>query len=224
MATGDPGWRPIVRAGPLRERVRAEVEDLIIHGVLEPGEHLREEVLAERLRVSRQPVREALQLLAQSRFVDLRSGRGAFVHVPTRQEVDDVFQVRALLEAENARLAAIRISETALRELADVCAAGDAAVDTGDKRVLVDLNRDFHVLVTAAAGNQVLAEMLAALQVRIDWYLASIIIDRAPASWQQHAEIYRALSEPDPPLAARLMAEHVDHTRRLLDDKYGPTG
>lgn len=222
MATGAPDWGPIQRGGPLRERVRAALEDLIIHGVLEPGEHLREEVLAERLDVSRQPVREALQLLAQSRFVDLRSGRGAFVHLPTRGEVDDVFHVRSLLEAENARLAATRIEPDGLERLAEICASGTAAVETGDKRVLVDLNRDFHELVTHHAGNAVLAEMLEALQLRIDWYLASIIIDRAPASWRQHREIYAALATPDPARAAALMAEHVDHTRRLLDDKYGP--
>lgn len=223
MAKGVADWRPIQRGGPLREQVRAALEDLIIHGVLEPGEHMREETLAERLEVSRQPVREALQMLAKSRFVDLRSGRGAFVHVPTRTEVNDVFHVRALLEGESARLAAGRITPADCNRLGEICDAGTDAVETGDKRILVDLNRDFHELVTQAAGNEVLAAMLAEVQLRIDWYLASIIIDRAPVSWRQHREIYLAIATPDPDRAATLMADHVDHTRRLLDDKYGPT-
>lgn len=219
---GTPGWRPIARGGPLRDRVRSELEQLIIYGVLAPGEHLREEVLAERLQVSRQPVREALQMLARSHFVELRSGRGAFVHEPTRREVDEVFHLRTLLEGESARLAARRMDAETLRTMAGVCADGFAALDRDDKRELVGLNRRFHQLVTATAGSQVLAETLAGLQLRIDWYLASIILDRAPASWQQHQDIYEAMAAPDPDRAAALMAAHVDHTRRLLDETYGP--
>jgi DNA-binding GntR family transcriptional regulator len=219
---GTPGWRPIARGGPLRDRVRSELEQLIIYGVLAPGEHLREEVLAERLQVSRQPVREALQMLARSHFVELRSGRGAFVHEPARREVDEVFHLRTLLEAESARLAAQRMDAETLRAMAGICADGFAALDRDDKRELVGLNRAFHQLVTDAAGSQVLAETLAGLQLRIDWYLASIILDRAPASWRQHQAIYEAMAAPDPDRAAALMAEHVDHTRRLLDETYGP--
>jgi DNA-binding GntR family transcriptional regulator len=224
MTSGTPGWRPIARGGPLRDRVRSELEQLIIYGVLTPGEHLREEVLAERLQVSRQPVREALQMLARSHFVELRSGRGAFVHAPTRREVGEVFHLRALLEAESARLAARRVDAETLRALAETCTAGFAALDgdTGDdKRELVGLNRRFHQLITDAAGNQVLAETLAGLQLRIDWYLASVIIDRAPASWPQHQDIYEALAARDADRAAALMAEHVDHTRRLLAETSG---
>nr|WP_281387149.1 GntR family transcriptional regulator [Jiangella mangrovi] len=206
----------------MRDRVRSELEQLIIYGVLAPGEHLREEVLAERLQVSRQPVREALQMLARSHFVELRSGRGAFVHEPTRREVDEVFHLRTLLEAESARLAARHMGPETLRAMAATCADGFAALDRDDKRELVGLNRRFHQLVTDAAGSQVLAETLAGLQLRIDWYLASIILDRAPVSWEQHQAIHDAMAAADPDRAAARMAEHVDHTRRLLDETYGP--
>jgi DNA-binding GntR family transcriptional regulator len=211
------------RPGPLRETVRATLEDLIVHGTLDPGAHLREEVLAERLQVSRQPIREALQHLAQDRFVELRQGRGAFVRVPTRAEIDDVFDVRSLLEAETARLAARRITQETLDELREICVAGAAAVASGDKRRLVELNSAFHGIVMSAAGNQVLGELLTRLEKRISWYFSTIVIERSPGSWQQHEDIYAALAARDGQRAADLMVEHVTHTRARLDAKYEAT-
>jgi DNA-binding GntR family transcriptional regulator len=220
-SSGEAWGRPVARQGPLRDSVRAELEDLIFHGILEPGEHLREDVVAERLGVSRQPIREALQMLAQDQFVDLVPGRGAFVHVPTRDEVDDLFDVRAILEAETARRAALRATPQVLDELHQLCVTGSEAVQSNDKRTLIDLNRAFHSLIHTASGNAVMLDMLLNVEKRINTHLASIISARAPDSWKQHEQIYLALKERDANRASTLMSEHVNHTRQLLGDKYG---
>src|SRR5215469_1119399 len=98
--------RPLARPVPLRQSVYEALVDLIVTAELKPGQHLVETDLARQLGVSRQPVREALHRLEAEGWVDLRPAQGAFVHVPTDQEVDELLDVRALLEAETARLAA----------------------------------------------------------------------------------------------------------------------
>ncbi|MGI5213455.1 GntR family transcriptional regulator [Plantactinospora sp. CA-290183] len=222
MSDGSAGWRPVSRPGPLRETVRETLEDMIVHGVLGVGERLREETMAERLQVSRQPIREALQHLAQDGFVDLRQGRGAYVHVPTRQEIDDVFQVRTVLEAQAARLAAQRMTEPTLRELNEMYERGAAAAGGVDTRVLVDLNHSFHALIIRSAGNTVLTDVLAGLQKRIDWYFAVVAVKRAPASWEQHERILKALTDRDEQRAAELMTDHVSQTGAAFAERFGP--
>src|SRR5262245_10620454 len=102
--------RPIEEQLPLRHRIRVQLEGLIMTGALPPGTRLIEGELAQRLGVSRGPVRETLQLLATDGFVDLRPRQGAFVHMPTLKEVGDFYDVRGALECESARLAATRIN------------------------------------------------------------------------------------------------------------------
>lgn len=221
-ARDDALWRRPAKRVPLREGIRESLEDLITHGILEPGEHLSEDLLASRFGVSRQPVREAIQMLAQGGFVDLRADRGAFVHVPTRQEVDDLFDVRTLLEAECARRAASSITSTALAQLEKICSTGFDALEHNDKRTLLDLNHEFHSVITEAAGNVVMADMLSRLERRVSTYLASIISGRAPLSWKEHHEIYLALKQADSGRAGALMANHVAASRTLLEQKFGP--
>ena len=98
--------RPLPRPVPLRQSVYDALIDLIVGGDLPPGQHMVETDLARQLGVSRQPIREALHRMEAEGWVDLRPSQGAFVHVPTDAEVDKLLDVRALLEAETARLAA----------------------------------------------------------------------------------------------------------------------
>src|SRR6201995_1873562 len=95
--------RPLQRPVPLRQSVYDALIDLIVGGELPPGQHMVETDLARQLGVSRQPNREALHRMEAEGWVDLRPSQGAFVHVPPDAEVDELLDVRALLEAETAR-------------------------------------------------------------------------------------------------------------------------
>src|SRR5258708_38047400 len=79
--------RPVQRPVPLRQSVYETLVEHVVTGNLRPGQHLVESELARQLGVSRQPVREALHRLAAGGWIDLRPGQGAFVHVPTDEEV-----------------------------------------------------------------------------------------------------------------------------------------
>lgn len=204
---------PLKEALPLRKRVYERLEDLIIYGLLAPGEHLVESDLADTLGVSRIPVREALQLLNSNGWVELRPRFGAFVRQPTLQEVDDVFGVRTLLEVESARLAALEADDEAVSGLRAMLRAGDAAVARRDEEELVRLNSSFHGFITTIAGNRVLAEMIDRLDKRIRWYFRSVASARGRASWQEHADLVDAIEGRDPDRAAQTMRLHAELTR-----------
>src|SRR6201989_3643555 len=105
-AASRPGPPPVERPAPLREAVYDALGEMIITAELQPGQHLVENDLAAQLGVSRQPVREALQRMQTEGWVDLRPALGAFVHIPTEDEADQLLAARTLLETESARLAA----------------------------------------------------------------------------------------------------------------------
>src|SRR2546429_5740878 len=142
----DLAARRIDRPVPLRERVYQAMQDLIISRRLAPGQHLVESELAEILGVSRQPVREALQWLANEGWVDLRPGYGAFVHAPTHEEADQLLAVRSLLEAEAARLAALNAGAEGIERLKELCNQGTKAVAEDDIDGMVAANAAFHRL------------------------------------------------------------------------------
>ncbi len=121
--------RPLQRPVPLRQSVYDALIDLIVSGDLPPGQHMVETDLARQLGVSRQPIREALHRMEAEGWVDLRPSQGAFVHVPTDSEVDELLDVRALLEAETARLAARAASPAQVARLREICAEGQAAAE-----------------------------------------------------------------------------------------------
>src|SRR4051794_16153675 len=124
--------RRIDRPVPLRERVYQAMQELIISRQLAPGQHLVESELAEMLGVSRQPIREALQLLNSEGWVDLKPGYGAFVHAPADAEVDQLLAVRSILESESARLAAEQADSASVARLRQICADGESALAVDD--------------------------------------------------------------------------------------------
>src|SRR5262249_8992031 len=168
---GEPGViRPVQRPVPLRQSVYESLVELVINGRLKPGQHLAETELARLLGVSRQPVREALHRLAAGGWVDLRPNQGAFVHVPTDQEVDELLDVRELLEMETAGLAARAGGPQQMAWLGEICRDGEGAIKAGDPERFVAVNNQFHAALAELAGNAVLAELAEIVGRRVRWY------------------------------------------------------
>src|SRR2546428_6573925 len=143
---------PLVRNASMAatELIRAA----IIDGRVEPGRRLKEEELARELGISRTPVREALLMLQAEGLVVATPNRGAMVRVHDAEDLDDLYQLRALLEGHAARRAAIRISDAALDELGASCERFAALVDGGELSEIVRENALFHNTILEAAGSQ----------------------------------------------------------------------
>lgn len=197
----------------LRQRVHDRLESLIITGALKPGERLVESELADRLGVSRGPVREALQLLERDGWIDLRSRHGAFVHDPTEKEIDDFFDLRRVLEVESARLAALNATSQDIETLHAAVERGRGLLAQGQDPFLVDTRATFHEQVARVGGNTALVRMLTLLSKRAAWFLRPLNVTRE-AQWDEHAAIADAIGASDVARATSLMAEHVDNSRR----------
>jgi DNA-binding GntR family transcriptional regulator len=205
--------RPLQRPVPLRQSVYDALIDLIVGGDLPPGQHMVETDLARQLGVSRQPIREALHRMEAEGWVDLRPSQGAFVHVPTDQEVDELLDVRALLEAETARLAAGRATPEAIARLREICGEGEAATEADDFGRAVAANDAFHAEVAGIAGNSVLAELADIIGRRVQWYYGVVAPTRGHASWAEHDELIDAIEASDGERAQLLARKHTERTR-----------
>jgi DNA-binding GntR family transcriptional regulator len=210
--------RPVARPVPLRHAVFDALLEMIISRELQPGEHLGEGELAEHLGVSRQPVREAFQQLQADGWVDLRPGQGAFVHSPTQKEVDDLLAVRTMLESQSARLAAGARNDGDIGRLWQIWDAGTRAVEAGELKAMVDANAEFHGCVMSIGDNRVLAELAQLVDRRVRWHYRPVAQLRGKHSWDEHAELIRAIAAGDVDNAGRIMSEHTERTRRVTHE------
>jgi DNA-binding GntR family transcriptional regulator len=213
--------RPLQRPVPLRQSVYDALVDLIVGGELPPGQHMVETDLARQLGVSRQPIREALHRMEAEGWVDLRPSQGAFVHVPTDSEVDELLDVRALLEAETARLAAAgggsqapQARQAQLARLRETCAEGQAAAEADDFGSAVAANNAFHAEIAVMGGNAVLAELADIVGRRVQWYYRMVAPARGHGSWAEHAELIDVIEAGDPERAQAMARKHTERTRK----------
>jgi DNA-binding GntR family transcriptional regulator len=203
------GLFPLQRDLPLWERTYHALERLIIHRELPPGTRLVETELAERLGVSRNPVREALRALETAGWVEVQPRQGAFVTTPGPEDGDHLFEVRSIFEPQAAALAAGRITQETLARLEELGQQGLAAAERGDADAVVELNALFHRAIFAAAGNGVLSEMLLHLEKKSMWHFSTIATARGVDSWHEHTSLLEALTAGDADAAFAEMDAHV---------------
>src|ERR1700739_2889143 len=135
------GTRRVARPAPLRQAVYDTLAEMSAGGSLRPGQHLVESELADHLGVSRQPIREALQRLAVDGWVELRPAYGAYVHVPTADEVAQLLGVRSLLQSYAAREAALHAAKERVPRLRELY---EAVLAAEDDTALASASADLH--------------------------------------------------------------------------------
>ena len=210
-------------------RVHDELREAILTGSLAPGSRLRAEPLAERLRTSRTPVREALMLLAREGLVDIEPRRGAVVRPFDAADLLDLYDVRGLIEPHAARRAATRIEAPDLARLRELCDLADArgAVDDAAVEGQVALNEEFHRIIVAAAQSPRLEAAMRAVAGIPRAFRAAFWHDDAQREQSLfcHRQIVRALEGRQPRLAEAAMRMHitgaVEFLTEVIDDDDG---
>ncbi|WP_284749796.1 GntR family transcriptional regulator [Amycolatopsis sp. RTGN1] len=209
----------VERPAPLRQVVYEALAELIINRTLEPGQHLVEADLAEYLGVSRQPVREALQRLQSEGWVDLRPAQGAFVHLPTDEEADQLLSVRSVLETHSAKLAAQHATPADVDRLWELQKVGVDALEAEDTEGLVAANAALHAFITQLSGNAVLAELIGLVDRRVRWYYTPIARPRGQDAWHEHEELITAIATEDAEMAEKIMGKHTERTRQAYHER-----
>ncbi|CCJ51303.1 GntR family transcriptional regulator [Bordetella parapertussis] len=194
---------------PLFALVQETLRKRILSGAYAQGERLVEGDLAEEMGVSRIPVREALRALAAAGLVRIEPRRGTSVASLSPEHARDIVEVRATLEALNARLAAQRRNPQQVADMDRAIRDGAHACERGDTAALVEQNRHFHELLGGVSTNAVLQDLMRSLRDRTALLFARNSVTRAADILDEHAGILQAVTAGDADLASLLAARHV---------------
>lgn len=196
----------------LSESLRRSLEDLIVSGVLKPGERLDEMELAQRFRVSRTPVREALKALAATGLVETRSRQGLTVAAISIPVLLEMFLLMAELEGLHARLAARRARPEHKERLKAAHAHLCEVLAKDDPELFYEVNREFHEAIYDASQSEFLAEQTRALRRRVAPYRRYVTFQpgRMAATIGEHEQILNAVLKADPEAAQRAARDHVN--------------
>jgi DNA-binding GntR family transcriptional regulator len=192
--------------------VRDTLRRAILTGQVAGGERLVQADLAQQMRVSTTPVREALRDLAAEGLIRLDAHRGAIVHSPTHAEVEEIYRLRQLLEPEIVQLAITHITEDDLTEAAGIL---DVADSEQDPVAWIDLNHRFHRVFTQAAKSPRLAAIVESLQDSATLYIL-VALTRGTRGFEeanaQHRRLLEAVRERDVDAARSTILDHIHKT------------
>lgn len=199
---------------PLRDVVAAALRQMVLSGQIAPGSRLVEDRLAELLGVSRNPIREAIRVLAAEGFVEVTPRRGACVASLNGSDAEDLFDVRMALEPVGARLAARHRNPASVAELRRLLNEARAATEANELDALADLNTLFHTRVVELGGNRYLAGLAGPMIKRGQWLFRHSASARAPHSWLEHQGMLEAIAAGDEEAAEAEARSHVAAARR----------
>ena len=202
------------------EHVLDELRSAILAGELAAGETLRQEELAERLGVSRMPVREAIKRLHSEGLVEVLPSRRVRVAALSRAEIEDIYDMRAALEPLAVRLAVPRLTKAQLREAAY---ALEAAEDEEDADTFGVRNAAFHLALMNPCERPRLLNGIASLLDLSDRYQRAALRDDAHNALvrAEHAALLEAARAGDADEAARLTEAHVRGAGTRLLELFG---
>ena len=183
-------------------------------GQLTPGDRLRETEIADRLGVSRTPVREAIRQLEADGIVAHVPRQGASIRTLDYAEVMELYEMRAVLEGTAARLATRAASDIEIEEL---CEMNQQLAALGDVTEAFALNRQFHAALLEAARNRFLTRSVQALQKALLILGPTTLTqtDRAEKAVKEHACVLEAIKDRDGTRAEAAMRAHIEAAQRV---------
>jgi len=197
------------------------IRDGILEGRLRPGERLKEDMLAKELDVSRTPVREAIAMLQAEGLLEAHQHRGAEVRSYTPAELEEIYDLRSILEGYGARRAATRITQRDLARLRGSVERMEK-LQPKDLEHLVQQNGIFHDTILQAADSQRLVTMvtqtraLPLIYQSYAWYTPA----QLSTSLEYHRRVLSALERHDAEQAEYDMRHHLNNAREALTTAY----
>ncbi len=198
---------------PLRDVVFNTLRQAILTGELKPGERLMEIHLANRLGVSRTPIREAIRKLELEGLVTMIPRRGAEVAEITEKSLQDVLEVRRALDALSVELACDRITEEDLEHLEIACKNFEEAIEGKDLKKIAQADVALHDIIVKATGNARLVQMVNNLSEQMYRYRFEYIKDESNHQRlvEEHRVIFESLKNKDKETASQTAKLHIDN-------------
>ncbi|MDX2030498.1 MAG: GntR family transcriptional regulator [Blastocatellia bacterium] len=203
----------IINQARISDQVYDYLRTEIVEGRLSPGERISPEELSERLKVSKMPIKEAIERLAGEGLLEVQSRRGTFVSRLDPQELAETFEVRCALEVLAGKLAVRHFAKADIDQLRQLIAAMEKSTAKSDVRAHLEQNAEFHELIVLRSGNGKLLETYRRLRTPI--HLAGIHsrtddwVARVAREQREHRAIVRALEQRDPAAVEQAITSHI---------------
>ena len=197
------------------DTVAASLREMIINGELQAGERLVERDLAERFGISRIPMREAIQRLEREGLLDIFRNRGAVVRMLGASDVQEIYDMRVLLEGDAIYRSVKRFDDETLARAELVHRLlGESSVP----RRQGELNREFHALLYSCCGNERLLKAIAELPSQVERYerLQAMLLADTPSFQVEHEAILQACRERNARGARAMTVAHLESARRIV--------
>lgn len=206
--------RPRIRGPEVRERIREQLQRLILSGTLRPGTKLVQQRLAGQFGVCQSVIREALLELQVCGLVETVYNRGMFVSRLDAKMLLESFHVREAHECLAVRLCCDHVTRAELRELAEQAEQAYALGRSGKLAEMAALDREFHQRLIRLAGNSMLVRLSHNF-----WVLGKIVrAGRDPlAVRDEHLAILKAIGANDPEQAEKVVRKHIETGRKLIE-------
>jgi phosphonate utilization transcriptional regulator len=211
----------LLQSSSLTSVVQQEIERAILQGEYAPGSKLVEAGIADKLGVSRGPVREAFRMLEEAGLVRTEKNRGVFVRDIPIEEAVEIFDLRAAMDELVGRKLAASITPAQLKEVKALGEAMEKAVKAADARQYHLLNLKFHDRLVEMAGNSKLTAIYRKLIKELSLFRRLNLADGwlLPISANEHRQIVKAIASGDPEAAGRAMFDHVmDSKERTIEN------
>lgn len=207
---------------PLRDEVFNTLRERILKGYLKPGERLMEIHLADQLGVSRTPIREAIRMLELEGLVKMVPRKGAQVAEISREDLQDVLEVRKSLDTLAVKLACERITDEEKDKLKEAEEAFENILKTGDTTQIAEADVAFHDVIQLASKNKRLKSMISNLAERIYRYRFEYIkqqSDGGKTLIEEHREIIKCIDNGDIAGAIRAIELHIDNQEKSIAEQ-----
>lgn len=203
---------------PLRDVVFQTLRQAIMRGDLKPGERLMEIKLANRLGVSRTPIREAIRMLELEGLVIMIPRKGAQVAQITEKDLNDVLEVRLGLEALAINFAVERITAEQLEALEHAAAEFELLIDSDDLTAVAEADVHFHDLIYEATDNKRLEQLLNNLREQMYRYRIEYLKDKSSRRElvSEHYAIFEAIRDRACEEACRIMQLHISNQQKAI--------
>ena len=203
---------------PLRDVVFQTLRQAILRGELKPGERLMEIHLAQKLGVSRTPVREAIRMLELEGLVVMIPRKGAEVAKITVRDLKDALEVRMAIDSLSVKLACERLDEDDKTEIKQACVAFREAVKSGNVQAIVEGDERFHNTIYRASKNQKLITIAMNLREQVYRYRFEYVKDFSYHEnlIREHDQITEAILKGDVETAQKIMKEHIYNQEQIV--------
>ncbi|WP_352420299.1 GntR family transcriptional regulator [Proteiniborus sp.] len=203
---------------PLREIVFESIREAILDGRLKPGERVMEVQLAEKLGVSRTPVREAIRKLELEGLLVMEPRKGAYVADISLNDVVDVLEIRSSLEGLAASLAAIRANEEEIELLRQKAVEFKQCIEKKDVQGMINKDTEFHEVILLAAKNKKLTSIIESLREQVQRFRVAYFTEYNMTTYlvEEHQNVLNAIENREPERASKYAQNHIENIEKYI--------